>query len=271
MSDLKEHVVGILFGQSKLSSLQKQVCAHIVVSIRSETARVRDEWELSLASPDKAAERLSDTYCFELLSMVLALSGSEVGRAYIAEQYSLLSDLLALLHTGTPRVQRQVVSLLRRILPLVLPHRLAHTLGIIALPKPGFSAITEATDASASQNNLEKNPGILDVLLAAVAKALTVQVKSKGAKKGGEGILAGKGPHTVTVMGLLTKPAEGMVTNQTLKQNGSRWWLRGQMPTEVASEVIKLLNDMSLVRAMTSTFCVRKSVLYKEDNRVSSM
>ena len=249
MSDLKEHVVGILFGQSKLSSLQKQVCEHIVDSIRSETARVRDEWEAQLNFPDKAAERLSDTYCFELLSMVLALSGSEVGRAYIAEQYSLLTNLLALLHTGTPRVQRQVVSVLRRILSLVSPHRLAHTLGIASLPKPGFSAVTEATDASGTQNNLEKNPGILDVLLAVVAKALSVQVKSKGAKKGGDGVLAGKGPHTVTVMSLLTKPAEGLVTNETLGQEGSRWWLRGQMQAEVATEVIKLLNDMSLVRA----------------------
>jgi E3 ubiquitin-protein ligase MYCBP2 len=246
MSELKEHVVGILFGQSKLSSLQKQVCEHIVDSIRSEAERVREEWEAQLNFPDKPTERLSDTYCFELLSMVLALSGSDVGRAYVAEQYSLLTNLLSLLHTGTARIQCQVVSVLRRILPLVSPHRLAHTLGITSLPKPGFSAVTEATDASGMQNNLEKNPGILDVLLAVVAKALSVQVKSKGAKKGGNGVLAGKGPHTVTVMSLLTKPVEGLVTNETLGQEGSRWWLRGQMQAEVATEVIKLLNDMSL-------------------------
>ena len=49
-----------------------------------------------------------DVYCFELLSMVLALSGSSVGRAYLAQQYPLLQDLFSLLHTGTPRVQRQV-------------------------------------------------------------------------------------------------------------------------------------------------------------------
>lgn len=40
--------------------------------------------------------------------MVLALSGSSVGRAYLAQQYPLLQDLFSLLHTGTPRVQRQV-------------------------------------------------------------------------------------------------------------------------------------------------------------------
>ena len=49
-----------------------------------------------------------DAYCFELLSMVLALSGSGVGRTYLAQQYPLLQDLFSLLHTGTPRIQRQV-------------------------------------------------------------------------------------------------------------------------------------------------------------------
>jgi E3 ubiquitin-protein ligase MYCBP2 len=34
--------------------------------------------------------KLSDTYCFEMVSMVLALSGSKVGRAYLSHQYSLL-------------------------------------------------------------------------------------------------------------------------------------------------------------------------------------
>ena len=44
-----------------------------------------------------------DAYCFELLSMVLALSGSRVGRSYVAQQDGLLLDLVSLLHTGTPR------------------------------------------------------------------------------------------------------------------------------------------------------------------------
>lgn len=41
--------------------------------------------------------------------MVLALSGSGVGRTYLAQQYPLLQDLFSLLHTGTPRIQRQVM------------------------------------------------------------------------------------------------------------------------------------------------------------------
>lgn len=52
--------------------------------------------------------RGSDVYCFELLSMVEALSGSPVGRRYLVQQYSLIQDLFSLLHTASPRIQRQV-------------------------------------------------------------------------------------------------------------------------------------------------------------------
>lgn len=40
--------------------------------------------------------------------MVLALSGSSVGRTYLSQQAGLLRDLFSLLHTGSARVQRQV-------------------------------------------------------------------------------------------------------------------------------------------------------------------
>ena len=53
----------------------------------------------------------SDTYCFELLSMVLALSGSDVGCHYVAQQNRLIEDFISLLHIGTPRIQRQVPRL----------------------------------------------------------------------------------------------------------------------------------------------------------------
>ena len=45
------------------------------------------------------------------MSMVLALSGSVVGRTYLAQQHTMVQDLLSLLHTSTPRVQRQVIML----------------------------------------------------------------------------------------------------------------------------------------------------------------
>lgn len=43
-----------------------------------------------------------------MLSMVLALSGSAVGRNYLSHQSGLLADIVTLLHTGSARVQRQV-------------------------------------------------------------------------------------------------------------------------------------------------------------------
>lgn len=52
---------------------------------------------------------VADSYCFEMLCMVSALSGSDVGRSYLAQQYDLISDLLTLLHVGTARLQRQVI------------------------------------------------------------------------------------------------------------------------------------------------------------------
>jgi len=63
--------------------------------------------EAPAASPACAAG--SDAYCFELLSLLLALSGSTVGRRYVAQQNSLIEDLVSLLHTASARVQRQVM------------------------------------------------------------------------------------------------------------------------------------------------------------------
>lgn len=138
-NDLKEHMVGILFSRSKLTHLQKQVCTHIVQAIQKETVRLREEWETLLCSPTPANSLISDnsdlpktadTYCFEMLSMVLALSGSSVGQYYLSYQYGLLKDLLSLLHTGSARVQRQVrlitynlISLYDRNVTEILPHR----------------------------------------------------------------------------------------------------------------------------------------------------
>lgn len=79
---------------------------HIVQAIRKEAAVMREEWESRLCSALSGPEA-PDTYCFEMLSMVLALSGSAVGRSYLAHQHALMSDLLSLLHTGSARVQRQ--------------------------------------------------------------------------------------------------------------------------------------------------------------------
>lgn len=128
-NDLREHMVGILFSRSKLTHLQKQVVIHIVQAIRKEAIHVREEWEVLLCSPPSAPTaglsssfgngdlmKQADAYCFEMLSMVLALSGSSVGKSYLAQQHGLLRDVLSLLHTGSARVQRQVIKKLFKII-----------------------------------------------------------------------------------------------------------------------------------------------------------
>ena len=67
-------------------------------------------------------------------------------------------------------------ALLRRILPVAGPKNLAPMLGIRILPPIGYSAIAEAVNSAATINQV----GLLDCLLAGVAKALSVQVKAKG-------------------------------------------------------------------------------------------
>ncbi|XP_058840925.1 E3 ubiquitin-protein ligase highwire [Topomyia yanbarensis] len=178
--DLREHMVGILFSRSKLSHLQKQIIVHIVYAIQKEALRSREEWEHNvLYSADNETDfedniKLNDTYCFEMLSMVLALSGSAVGRSYLSHQHGLLKDLFSLLHTGSDRVQRQVTALIRRILPEISPETLCELLVVEKIPETDFNLL--------SQNNEMFNMnkcGILDIFLAVIAKALQVQIKVK--------------------------------------------------------------------------------------------
>ena len=262
-SDLKEHVVGILFSRSKLTHLQKQVCAHIVQAIKKETAKFRDEWETLLCSetpPNQMNQtnQATDTYCFEMLSMVLALSGSSVGRSYLSQQFGLLKDLLALLHTGSGRIQRQVISLLRRVLPKVPPQGFATLLGIANLPPKEFGILTRSTSSTdISDGNKENqdmsflnNPGLLDVFLSCIAKALTLQVKTKGLNKE----LGMKGQTTTVSLGTSIHPRDDRV-------GGERWWLRGAMSKKISEEIIALLKDMSQVQNgdFPSTYAVRFS------------
>lgn len=75
---------------------------------------MREEWDKLVCKRDSVSNNgtvtPTDSYCFEMLSMVSALSGSNVGRTYLADQHDLLLNLLSLLHTGSARVQRQVIN-----------------------------------------------------------------------------------------------------------------------------------------------------------------
>ena len=119
-TDLKEHVVGILFSRSKLTHLQKQVCHHIVAAINKEAGCLREDWELSLCSEHGSQEseelpKLSDSYCFEMLSMVLALSGSKVSLASFISNLNNDNDVIDqnsyLYNAGGPAIHRPAVWL----------------------------------------------------------------------------------------------------------------------------------------------------------------
>ncbi|KAF5304151.1 hypothetical protein FQA39_LY01936 [Lamprigera yunnana] len=236
-NELREHMVGILFSRSKLTHLQKQVIVHIVQAIRKETARVRDEWESLICSTAGSASsghsldaaKNSDNYCFEMLSMVLALSGSSVGRTYLSHQGGLLGDILSLLHTGSARVQRQVTGLLRRILPEITPDFFAKILGVDHLPTKDFS-IVSAVNKGTSEFDIHRI-GVLDVFLSIIAKALTVQVKMRS-----KSVSGGPAKEISTVT---------LATSIQPRDHRGRWWLRGSTSRKLAEVIVHLLKDMA--------------------------
>lgn len=253
-NDLREHMVGILFSRNNLTHLQKQVCTHIVQAIQKETIRLREEWEALLCSPTPANSLLSDNsdlpkaadaYCFEMLSMVLALSGSSVGQYYLSHQYGLLKDLLSLLHTGSARVQRQVTSLLKRILPEIKPEVLANVISVKRLPPTDFSIISANNGLSHNTEFDEHSAGILDVFLSCIAKALTVQVKVKGKENNGKALQS---------VSLAT-------SIHPKSQVGTRWWLRGCMTRKLAEVIIQLLKDMASGKLSEAWASVTKAAI----------
>lgn len=313
--DLREHMVGILFSRSKLSHLQKQVIVHIVHAIRKEAQRAKEDWELAnlahvlkqqqlqqqqqsppaagpgagavtSAAPTSSSEsssersRAPDTYCFEMLSMVLALSGSVVGRSYLSQQHGLLRDLLGLLHTGSDRVQRQVTALLRRILPEITPESFAELLGVQRLPPADYNIAHQ----SASDFDMSRL-GLLDIFLAVIAKSLQLQVKVKtntaNATIGG-GLASGpktgqqeKTPAFVrlcssldlSVQLLRSRPNTAEQQLSAITANNSdpfrfdtapakkeskrnlnqRWFLNGLISTKQAESIIGLIRDLASV------------------------
>lgn len=286
--DLREHMVGILFSRSKLSHLQKQVIVHIVHAIRKETIRAKEEWEANTAlifdnryvstevplmnsehKSDSASEnsRAPDIYCFEMLSMVLALSGSAVGRSYLSNQHGLLKDLLTLLHAGSDRVQRQVTALLRRILPEISPEQFADLLNVYSLPPTDFN-ISNQSSEEFDMSRL----GLLDIFLAVIAKSLQLQVKIKSTSA-----ISNKQPKSLQLCSCIDF---GIVNLQNQEKDGTekiakeittdldaagtsgfeflpkkpesrnlnqRWFLRGTINIKQAENIIILIRDMASV------------------------
>ena len=85
--------------------------------------RMKEEWETAASKPPppkpsrqtsaepavaEAVGKSSDTYCYELLSMLIGLSQSDVGCGFLSEQEKLVQDLFTMLHTASTRIQLQV-------------------------------------------------------------------------------------------------------------------------------------------------------------------
>lgn len=83
---------------------------------------MKEEWEVACSKPpskptkqihsepsseDASECQASDNYCYELLSMLIGLSQSDVGCGFLSEQSKLVEDLFTLLHVGSERIQLQ--------------------------------------------------------------------------------------------------------------------------------------------------------------------
>ena len=83
---------------------------------------MKEEWETVASKPTppkparqtsiepsaEAVGKSSDTYCYELLSMLIGLSQSDIGCSFLSEQDKLVRDLFTLLHVASLRIQLQV-------------------------------------------------------------------------------------------------------------------------------------------------------------------
>ena len=87
-------------------------------------------------------------------------------------------------HTHTPYysyIHTQVVALLEKVIPDIAPRKLADYLDITMLPPEGYSAIAAAISSGTAVLN---HVGLLDIFLACISKALSVQAKAKGRSAG---------------------------------------------------------------------------------------
>ncbi len=96
---------------------------------------------LCAVSPD------DDTYCYELVCMLSSLSDTDAGRPHVAQPLTV-GVLVALLPVATPRVQRQVLLILRRVLlfvnPRVLDDKVAAPVGILRDAVSGTCVVLDA-------------------------------------------------------------------------------------------------------------------------------
>ena len=107
------------------------------------------------------------------------------------------------------------MSVLRRVLPDVKPAALANILSVPALPPVEYSIVSMASRDEGDASFDPQRPCILDVFLACIAKALTVQVKVKAA-----------GPHK----GVTSMTLSDCLAEQSLIRYLSREFLKVSRP-----------------------------------------
>lgn len=179
------------------------------------------------------------------MSLLLNLCRTPAGRFYLSTQEDLIINLLSLLHTGSARIQKHVVSLLRQLLPNIQAQQLASLLGIKMLP---VGEHTGSGSRRGSWSDFDPHEAaLLDILLSCIGKALTVQTKVKGTSSGSvtassvsispyhHPAVSSKNISTVTL-------ATSIHPKEDLR---GRWFMRGCATRVTAELVISLLKDMS--------------------------
>eukprot|EP01048_Picozoa_sp_COSAG05_P016469 COSAG05_NODE_2122_length_3528_cov_2.116360_2_plen_133_part_00 len=122
-------MVGILFSDhgTGLEPLQLQVCQHVFRELAHVAATALAIWERDNTSPETqlptelpatgavpADYASAEAFAFELVSILLALSGSRHGCDLVANKGAVLANLFTLLLVSSERVQRAVLAVIRR-------------------------------------------------------------------------------------------------------------------------------------------------------------
>jgi len=142
------------------SPCASQVCKMLYQELRNEAKSLQEGG--SKPGGDESTNE-ADTYCFEIMTLLLALSGSEVGRWQIASEPEVICATCVVLQFGSPRSQRQAVQILKRaVLDTLTP--------------------ADADASLGSHSPAVAAHGFAGYLLACLASAFSLQLKRPGAK-----------------------------------------------------------------------------------------
>eukprot|EP00041_Stephanoeca_diplocostata_P039503 m.1633318 g.1633318 ORF g.1633318 m.1633318 type:complete len:4716 (+) comp25407_c0_seq2:166-14313(+) len=163
--DLQQHVVSLMSTHSDtFTTTQQGLTRHMVDELHLEAMAYGSDVDGGGAQrdDDNADEAHgNDDYTFQLLSMISSLLASADGGSFIGRTTGVVYDLARHLVHGTPRVQRQVLAVLTKLLPLL---DMAHVDGLAETPDTPLP--------------------LVPTLLYALAGSLTLQVRCKGQPSG---------------------------------------------------------------------------------------